>query len=430
MIPGFLCRSHVTRYERQIKLDTYINKRERKRALKAEKDLNKHLEDVSHSPAKKRGLESDQGITAEEPTIAEDTTENTNIAEDDTTEDASIGIDEDEDMLPSVITEKNGNDPESKQQNLTVTDTGTQAEISELKSKQNNQSNVDVVQNKVHLNNDNFEKESRNNEIAHGEDMEYTDVQQFNSFNIESDNSKCGLVSGTGMEIDKVQCSHNTPQSRPEANEGSMLQGEVLRRSSNNDHRDQSELENVGTFQGLVTEFSELSVWNINNNISSQAHIYKTANWNFEEIKFPDFGREVGEKTVELRRPDGKLLPGHFDLAQESYSYHRVDMINKKATKNLPEDFGWSDEILEFSYPDIMTDHVNVKKSCRNWTEYKSYQYQTSVSWDRSHDLPHLYGDKVRPVVSPEDATSTSKFSKSYKLCLHTYAIYVHVLRS
>ena len=407
LILGFLCRSDVTKYERQIKLDTYLKKRERKRAHKAEKDLKK-LEDVSHSPAKKRGLESDQDIT-------------TSIAKDDRVEDADLEkhVDEDEDMLSSVITEKIGNDPECMQVDLTETgkletETETEAETNELETIVHENSLECVVDNLDNtntgqVNNDKFEKVSRNIEIEHRDDMEHTGVQQFDNFD-KLDYSNRDYVSSTSMEIDKVEGGKNTPPFVTELSKDSKVQREALRHSPNIDHSDQSEQNNVRTFQGLISEFTELHVWNIHNVNASQIQKYNSANWNFEEINFPDFGASVGDKTIELQRPDGKLIPGHFDLAQENYQFDRKEMINKKAIKNLPEDFDWSDEVLEFSYPEIMTDRVNVKKSCRNWTEYKNCQYQASASWDRSRDLPHLYGSKVRPVVLPEDATSTSKF--------------------
>ena len=405
-----MCRSDVTKYERQIKLDTYLKKRERKRAHKAEKDLKKQ-EDVSHSPAKKRGLEPGQDITTEGTSIAADNA------------DLDEHVDEDEDVLSSVITERIGNDPECLQVDLTVTETGkleteTEAETNELKSIVHENSSECVVENMGNtgqVNNDKFENVSRNIEIEHRDDVEHTDVHQFDNFN-KLDYSNHDYVSNTSMEIDKVQGGKNTPPFVTEFSKDSMIQSEALRHSPNIDHSDQSEQNNVRTFQGLISEFTDLHVWNIHNVNASQKQKYNIADWNFEEINFPDFGARVGDKTVELQRPDGKLIPGHFDLAQENYQFDRKDMINKKAMKNLPEDFDWSDEVLVFSYPEIMTDRVNVKKSCRNWTEYKNCQYQASASWDRSRDLPHLYGDKMRPVVLPEDAASTSEFCYIIKM--------------
>ena len=346
----------------------------------------KHLEDVSHSPAKRRELESDQ---------------------DDTAEDTSIGVDEDEEPLPSLVAQESWNEAEGSGREEVVTEIG---ENSELRSNKSEQNNRDLL-NKC-------EEQWKVNEIVLEKHMEYTAVQKFDAQYTELDNTDSGHANeGESMEFDnpkesdEVQCNYNTDQSRTEGGKENMFKGDILRHSNNN-HRDQSEIEKVGIFQGLVSDFSDLHVWKIDNASASRTHNYNVTNWNFDEINFPDFGTGIGEKTVEIRRPDGKLLPGHFDLALENYCFDRKVMINKKATKSLHEQFDWNEETLDFSYPDIMTDHVNVKKSCRNWTEYKNCQYHASASWDRSHDLPHLYGDKVGPVVLPEDAASTSMYTK------------------
>ena len=162
--------------------------------------------------------------------------------------------------------------------------------------------------------------------------------------------------------------------------------------------------------EGLSNSFSDLTVWKI----QSTSQKYLITQWNFDEINLPDFGKSFDTaETVKLMRPEKRLLPGNFDLVQDSYQFDRKAMLNKKSSKlYLNVEINMFDDSLEFSCPEIMTGYQNVKKSCRNWLEYKTHQWKASESWDRSRDLAHLYSDKMKPLVLPEDATSTSKYVK------------------
>lgn len=160
---------------------------------------------------------------------------------------------------------------------------------------------------------------------------------------------------------------------------------------------------------GLSKLFSDLTVWKIQKTSQKLNH----TEWNFDEINFPNFGSTVEQGgTTDIKRPEKRLLPGNFDLVQDIYSYNSKEMLNKKSLKPyFNEEPSLFDDSHEFSYPEYLTGSQKVKKSCRNWQEYKTLQWKADESWDRSHDFPHLYGDKVKPLVFPEDATSTGKYS-------------------
>ena len=154
---------------------------------------------------------------------------------------------------------------------------------------------------------------------------------------------------------------------------------------------------------------SDLSVWKIQRTSQKLNH----TDWNFDEINLPNLAISFEQGgTIDIKRPEKRFLPGNFDLAQDIYSYNSKEMLNKKSFRPyFNEEPGLFDDSHEFSYPEYLTGSQKVKKSCKNWHEYKTLQWKADESWDRSHDFPHLYGDKVKPLVLPEDATSTGKYS-------------------
>ena len=163
---------------------------------------------------------------------------------------------------------------------------------------------------------------------------------------------------------------------------------------------------------GLLKLVSDLSVWKIQKTSQKLNH----TEWNFDEINFPNLGIGFEQGgTIDIKRPEKRFLPGNFDFVQDIYSYNSKEMLNKKSFRPyFSEEPGLFDDTHEFSYPEYLTGSQKVKKSCKNWHEYKTLQWKADESWDRSHDFPHLYGDKVKPLVLPEDATSTGKYSTSF----------------
>ncbi|XP_045212212.2 tRNA-splicing endonuclease subunit Sen54-like [Mercenaria mercenaria] len=134
----------------------------------------------------------------------------------------------------------------------------------------------------------------------------------------------------------------------------------------------------------------------------------KTSKWNFDEIKFPDF--KNSEERVSVQKPDVKYIPQDHEVSfcESEYSFEKKQYINTKKLKKKQQilDEALVQE-LDFSYPEIMTGWHKVKKSCTSWKEYKMAVKKEKASWDRSTIFPHLYGDKVKPLVKPELARST-----------------------
>lgn len=160
-------------------------------------------------------------------------------------------------------------------------------------------------------------------------------------------------------------------------------------------------------------------------NITSSDTRVKYSSWNFDEIVFPNFFS--GDQVVNIHRPNTDYIPqgSDLDFHNKSYDYDKTKFINTKKDKkkNQLKDKE-SEKNLEFSHPDIMTGWQKVKKSCRNWTEYKQARIREKQSWNRSTAFPHLYNDKIEPLVKPESASCTCKYSP-YDLLLFDLIILV-----
>lgn len=140
----------------------------------------------------------------------------------------------------------------------------------------------------------------------------------------------------------------------------------------------------------------------------SKRNLTKLSEWNFDEIVFPDF--KTSQETVFVTKPKGAYIPQGHDtqFTNEQYSFNKKEYINTKKQR-MKQQLLDEEKVqqLDFSYAEIMTGWHKVKKSCTNWRDYKAAVEKEKASWDRSAVFPHLYGDKVKPLVKPELARST-----------------------
>ncbi|XP_060575614.1 tRNA-splicing endonuclease subunit Sen54-like [Ruditapes philippinarum] len=134
----------------------------------------------------------------------------------------------------------------------------------------------------------------------------------------------------------------------------------------------------------------------------------KQSRSNFDDIEFPNF--KSSSERVLVHSPNVKYIPQGPDVSfsETQYSFDKKLYINTKKIKRKQQilDEALVQE-LDFSYPEIMTSWYKVKKSCTNWQQYKMAVQKEKSSWDRKSVFPHLYGDKVKPLVKPENSRST-----------------------
>ena len=145
----------------------------------------------------------------------------------------------------------------------------------------------------------------------------------------------------------------------------------------------------------------------------------KQSRSNFEDIEFPNF-KSTGDKVL-VPCPNTKYIPQGCDVSFSDcvYSFEKKLYIN---TKKITRKQRILDEAvvqqLDFSYPEIMTGWYKVKKSCSNWKQYKAALQKEKSTRNRSAKFPHLYGDKVKPLVQPENSKSTCKIFFTFLACL------------
>ena len=333
-----LCYSQsTTKYEKQIRLNQYINKKNRKRALKTEAETPaRHSDNDTGSLVKKMKIES-------------------NIPNSD---------EESKEMAAQIDVVSNIDDVIPEKENLEL------EEISADNEAKGNENTAKIESN-------------FNDDPQRGENMD--EVETCAAWD-ESESSvrACDVLNINEQEDEEMKESEDLNGSEKQ-NPTNLVSG------------------------GFTKSFSDLSIWTIRET-SGRLSVTK---WNFDQLNLPNFGKGVDTaETVVLTRPQGRLMPENLELAQECYQFDRKAMLNKKTTKRYRNDeVSLLDGSLEFSYPEIMRGQKKVKKSCRNWQEYKSQQWEASESWDRSHDLSHLYGDEIKPLVLPEDAVYTSKLT-------------------
>lgn len=386
---NFYSRLLATKYERQIGLDKYASKKDRKKVLKSDKEMIEQ-EGECPSPAKKLDIEFNEDM--------DDVISDVDLSSEG---DSHHTIDEKMKSKSALLEEEIG--------------------VNQAEYKHEAADNRDSVYDEEQGFDDKLESQPHVKEISANLSIDYTANQALDVENVELGNGEYKFKKSQDfgeaeedMEVEGQDNVHNIQRmgdncSRKMFESSIDTRKETIQRNipRDNDDKETDDIEKEEASQQLVS-FSQEPVWKIQRPCASQK--LNLSNWNFNEIVFPDFGTGVdGVDDVKLTRPQGRLLPGHFDLAKEQYHFNRKEMINKKTVKYLSEEFSWNDESLEFSYPEIMTGHSDVKKSCKNWAEYKSCQNLYSKSWDRSQYLSHLYGDEVKPLVLPEDAASTSK---------------------
>ena len=375
-----LCFSRSsTKYEKQIRLNQYINKKNRKRALKTEAETPaRHSDNDASSLVKKMKIESNIPHSDEESKEMEAHIDVVSNIEDVIPDKENLEHEE-----ISADNEAKGNENSAKiekkeKENLELKEISADNSLSALSS-------LSFKLSKFAEGNENTAKmESNfNDDPQRGKNMDEVETCAAGDEG-ESSVTACDVLNINEQEDEEMKDSE-------------VLNG--------------SEKQNPTGLvsEGVMKSFSDLSVWTIRET-SERLSVTK---WNFDQLNLPNFGKgEDTDETVLLTRPQGRLMPGNLELAQECYQFDRKAMLNKKTTKQYRNDeVSLLDGSLEFSYPEIMRGQKKVKRSCRNWLEYKSQQWKASESWDRSHDLSHLYGDEIKPLVLPEDAVCTSKFT-------------------
>ena len=380
-----LCFSRSsTKYEKQIRLNQYINKKNRKRALKTEAETPaRHSDTDTSSLVKKMKIESnipnsDEASKEMEAQISESKEMEAQISE---SKEMEAQISESKEMEAQIDIVSNIEDVIPEKEHLELKEISADSSLSALISSSFKLS-------KFAKGNENTAKiESNfNDDPQRGENMDE------NMEEVET----CAAWDESESSVRACNVLNINEQEDKEMKESVDLNG--------------SEKENPTDLVsgGFAKSFSDLSVWAI----CEPSGRLSVTKWNFDQLNLPNFGKGADTaETVVLTQPEGRLMPGNFELAQECYQFDRKAMLNKKTTKQYRNDeVSLLDGSLEFSYPEIMRGQKKVKKSCRNWQEYKSQQWKASESWDRSHDLSHLYGDEVKPLVLPEDAVCTSKF--------------------
>lgn len=151
----------------------------------------------------------------------------------------------------------------------------------------------------------------------------------------------------------------------------------------------------------------------------SKRNLTKLSEWNFDEIVFPNF--KTSKETVVVIKPKVAYIPQGHDtqFTNDQYSFNKKEYINTKKQR-MKQQLLDEEKVrqLDFSCAEIMTGWHKVKQSCTNWREYKAAVEKEKASWDRSAVFPHLYSDKVAPLVKPELARSTCKIM-FLSFCFH-----------
>ena len=164
----------------------------------------------------------------------------------------------------------------------------------------------------------------------------------------------------------------------------------------------------------FLSDLKKLQV--LNNEDETPCKIFMYPKWNFQEYDFPNIAnltrttcsRPADSVTVPLF---GEPLPeGNLDFDIKEY---RETVMNQHKYYRTS---GRQIEILEFSF---QNKYQNKKKEAKNWADYKKIcdlekQERMSVS-----PLEVLWDGEIKPLVAPEDATSTGPYFFFFFFLLH-----------
>lgn len=143
--------------------------------------------------------------------------------------------------------------------------------------------------------------------------------------------------------------------------------------------------------------------------------IFMYPKWNFQEYNFPNIAhlmrvtcpRPADSVTIPLF---GEPLPGgNFDF--DIQEYRETVMSQHKFCRNSKGPM----ERLEFSF---VENYQHEKKAAKNWTDYKKI-CDLEKQKKSGSPLEFLWQGEVKPLVAPEDATSTGAILDKLQIVKH-----------